>query len=554
MKSLMMNKLLFLQRITDSPSTTIISTFIVTIISIVFLYTVLFIRTTKNKQKTAAPKASGAWPFIGHLKLFMKQDTQFYRTLGTMSDKYGSVFTLRLGNQAILVVSNWEMVKECFTTNDKSFSNRPSTLSTKYMLNDTNSVVFSPYGTYWREMRKILVQKLLISNQRSEALKNLKTKEIDNSFVKLNDLCNNDVSGGGTKVRMDEWLANMMFNIIARITFGYQSGGGDAPGASTTSKNVERYKKTLDEMFVVLATRFAVSDIFPSLEFIDRLRGLVKDMKILGDELNSIAGCFIEEHRQKRRESLSSLLSLSNESVGDEQDFIDVLLSIMDQSRLPGDDPDFIIKIMILEAFAGGTDSLSATLTWVLSLLLNHPNVLKRAREEIDRHVENGKQVEVSDIPKLGYIDAIIKETMRLYPVGALSERYTTEECEVGRFNVPAGTRLLVNIWKIHRDPSVWENPSDFQPERFLCSDKVGVDLYGQNYELIPFGAGRRVCPAIVSSLQTMHYALARLIQGYEMKSASLDGKVNMDEMIAMSCHKMSPLEVIISPREPRRS
>ncbi|MCL7041506.1 hypothetical protein MKW94_005335 [Papaver nudicaule] len=503
-------KLILFQPITVSFST---FPFTATIISIIFLYNVFLIVTKEKKKK--APNASGAWPLLGHLGLFMK-DKPIYKTLGTMADTYGPAFNIQLGSQEYLVVSNKEMVKECFTSNDKLFSNRSITLGAKYMLNHTSTVVFSPYGTYWREVRKIMMQQVL-SNRRLQELQHSKIDEIDKSFAKLNDLCSKDANG--TKVSMEEWLEDMTFNISARIVFGYQSGG-DTP------------------------------DFFPYLEFVDRLTGLVKNMKNLGDELNSIAGCFIQEHRQKRRaESLSSPSSLSNEVDGDVQDFFDVLMPLMEQSRLHLDDPDLLIKTTILEPFAFWTESSTASLTWVISLLLNHPNVLKQAREEIDRHVENGKQVEASDIPKLAYMNAIIKESMRLYPFGAVLERYTTEDCEVGGFNVAAGTHVIVNVWKIHRDPSVWENPSEFRPERFLSSDKVGVDLYGQSNEFLPFGTGRRMCPGINLALQMMHYVLARLVQGYELKPASPDGKVDMEEKIVITNIKMCPLEAIISLR-----
>ncbi|KAI3955189.1 hypothetical protein MKW92_011577 [Papaver armeniacum] len=489
------------------------------VLVIVLLYSVFFLVTNKKKEKNKAPNASGSWPLMGHLSLFMNDKVTLHKTLGTMADKYGPAFNIRLGNHDILVVSDWEMVKQCFNTqNDPLFSNRPLTLGVKYIFNERTSIAFSPYGTYWRELRKIAAQQLL-SKQRLESWKHLKIQEIDAAFSRLNELC------GATPIRMDDWLAELSFNVYARVVFGYRRGGKTAITGNTPSK-------TLEGAFGLMSNAFAVSDVFPCLEWIDRSRGLVRDLKHFRDELNLIAGCLIEEHRQK--------LSKSDKGVGDDQDFIDVLLSVVEQSQLPGDDPDLVIKCIILEAIAGALDTTGKTLTWILSLLLNHPQVLKRAREEVDMHVGRDRSIDESDISKLVYTNAIIKESMRLYPNAALIDRLTFEECEVGGFRVPAGGRLMVNVWKIQRDPS-----------RFLSNDdKVDMDFKGQKYELLPFGIGRRICPGVLSALQVMHIVVARLIQGFDMKPASADGKVDMAEKPGMGCCLMTPLEVMVSPRE----
>ncbi|KAI3940965.1 hypothetical protein MKW92_012767 [Papaver armeniacum] len=514
------------------------------IVSTLLLYSVFFLVTNKKKKKNKAPNASGSWPLMGHLSLFMNDKVTLHKTLGTMADKYGPAFNIRLGNHDILVVSDWEMVKQCFSTqNDPLFSNRPLTLGVKYIFNERTSIAFSPYGTYWRELRKIAAQQLL-SKQRLESWKHLKIQEIDAAFSRLDELC------GATPIRMDDWLAELSFNVYARVVFGYRRGGKTAITGEPAACNGDKYKKTLEGAFGLMSNAFAVSDVFPCLEWIDRSRGLVRDFKHFRDELNLIAGCLIEEHRQKRSQSLSK----SDKGVGDDLDFIDVLLSVVEQSQLPGDEPDLVIKCIILimlcelimsidnllEAIAGALDTTGKTLTWILSLLLNHPQVLKRAREEVDMHVGRDRTIDESDISKLVYTNAIIKESMRLYPNAALIDRLTFEECEVGGFHVPAGGRLMVNVWKIQRDPS-----------RFLSNDdKVDMDFKGQKYELLPFGIGRRICPGVLSALQVMHIVVARLIQGFDMKPASADGKVDMAEKPGMGCCLMTPLEVMVSPRE----
>ena len=197
-----------------------------------------------------------------------------------------------------------------------------------------------------------------------------------------------------------------------------------------------------------------------------------------------------------------------------------------------------------------GYDTTSITLTWALSLLLNNRHALKKAQAELEIHVGKHRQVDGSDIKNLVYLQAIVKETLRLYPPGPLSVPHEAmEDCTVAGFHIQAGTRLLVNLWKLHRDPRVWLDPLEFQPERFL-TNHAGLDVRGKNYEFLPFGSGRRVCPGISFALEMTHLALARLLHGFELGVVA-DSPVDMTEGPGLSAPKATPLEVTIVPRLP---
>lgn len=175
---------------------------------------------------------------------------------------------------------------------------------------------------------------------------------------------------------------------------------------------------------------------------------------------------------------------------------------------------------------------------------------MKKAQEELDLHVGTERQVEESDISNLVYLQAIIKETLRLYPAGPLlGPREALEDCTVAGYRVPAGTRLVVNVWKIQRDPRVWENPSAFAPERFLESHSH-VDVRGQQFNLMPFGFGRRSCPGVSFAMQVLHLTLARLLHGFKIETASGQA-VDLTESPGLTIPKATPLEVLLSPRLP---
>ncbi|RZC84757.1 hypothetical protein C5167_047535 [Papaver somniferum] len=491
----------------------------------ILLYWKKYGRIPNRNQKQEAPEAPGGRLIMGHLHLFDEVDSM-HRKLGSMADEYGPAFTIRLGSHKTLVVSNWELVKECFTTNDICFSNHPAILSVKLLFYGVVSVGYVPYGAYWRELRKFSAIKLL-SNYRLDTLKDLRTSEVDSSFKSLYSQCEgNDLKF--SSVRLDSWLGDLAFNVIARIVIGKKN---------FATNGAERYKAAMQEA-MRLVTVFAFADVFPALSWLDNFTGLTRDLKRCACEIDDILSGWVEEHRSKR-------ISV-NEPSEPEQDFIDACLdNLQEISSLPGVDPDIVIKSTCLDTIMNGSDTLALTLTWAISLLLNHPAALKKAQEELDTLVGKNRNVEESDIHNLVYVPAIIKETMRLYPVGPLS-RTTVEDCEVGGYHVPAGTRLLVNLWKMQRDGNVYkDDPLEFRPERFLTSN-ADVDLKGQHYELVPFGAGRRICPGVSMSVQLLHLILARVIHEFEMTT---EGKVDMSERMGFLFYKKMPLEVLIRPR-----
>lgn len=199
---------------------------------------------------------------------------------------------------------------------------------------------------------------------------------------------------------------------------------------------------------------------------------------------------------------------------------------------------------------AGGSDTTTGTLTWAISLLLNNRHVLKTALEELDSHVGKHRLVNESDIKNLAYIQAIVKETLRLYPAAAISApRVFAEDCTIGGCHVTKGTWLITNIWKIQTDPIAWPDPLKFKPERFLTTHK-DVELKGQNFELIPFGSGRRACPGMYFGLQMVQFSLASFLQAFDI-TTPLNAPVDMTESFGLTNIKATPLSVLITPRLP---
>nr|GMD64253.1 cytochrome P450 82C4-like [Ipomoea batatas] len=197
-----------------------------------------------------------------------------------------------------------------------------------------------------------------------------------------------------------------------------------------------------------------------------------------------------------------------------------------------------------------GAETMAVNMIWLMSLLLKNREVLKRIQEELDAKVGRERWVEDYDIDNLVYLQAAVKESMRLYPPAPfLVPHKASEDCNVDGYYVPKGTQLFVNVWKLHRDPRIWPEPEKFSPERFLTTPE-NVDPAARQYGYIPFSYGRRSCPGISYGLKVTHLTYARLLQGFDL-SPPANMAVDMSEALGITMPRANPLEAVITPRLP---
>ncbi|EEF40054.1 cytochrome P450 CYP82D47 [Ricinus communis] len=502
------------------------------IFTVVLLFSIYFYHSKRNSRCTV-PQAGGAWPVIGHMHLFGGHQLT-HKTLGAMADKHGPVFTIKLGSHRVLTVNSWEMARECFTSHDRVFSSRPIIAASKLLGYDFAMFGFAPYGDYWREMRKIATIELF-STHRIDMLKHIRTSEVQIAIGKLYEKwVGKGSKESGTLVDMKQWFGDLTHNVALRTVGGKRCFG---PNADVEEGEAQRRRKVIRD-FAFLFGVFVLSDAIPYLGWLD-FKGYEKSMKKTAKELDILMEGWLEEHKQRRK--------LSGKEK-EEKDFMDVMLNILEDAKISGFDADTINKATCLNLILAGSDTTMVTLTWTLSLLLNNYNVLKKAQDELDIHIGRDRHVEETDIKHLIYLQAIVKETLRLYPPSPMLLRAAKEDCTLSSgCYVPAGTRLMVNVWKIQRDGRIWSNPDEFQPERFLSSHKE-IDLRGQNFEFIPFGSGRRSCPGMALGLQVVHFILASFLHGFEVAKASGEN-VDMTESTGLTNLKATSLEVHLVPR-----
>ncbi|KAK0574124.1 hypothetical protein LWI29_018515 [Acer saccharum] len=491
-----------------------------------FLFFLLILKHLFHKQtqhKNLPPSPPNSFPIIGHLHLLKEP---IHSELQNLSNKYGSILKLSFGNRNVLLLSSPAAVEEVFSKNDVVFANRPRLLVGKYLNYNYTAVGSAPYGQHWRNLRRLMSLEIF-STSRLKTFQSIREDE-----VRL--LLKNLHQSSSQKVEMKSKLSEQSFNVIMRMVAGKRYFGVD----EADSDEAKLFRDIIKELFEISGTSDP-GNFIPALRWLN-YHSFEKRMKILHKKADSFMQSLIDENR----------IRTSKIGQGDDQEettrtMIDSMLSL--QESEPNYYTDEIIKGMILTLLSAGTDTSAATIEWAMSLLLNHPAVLKKARAEVDNYVGHDRLVEEPDLAKLPYIQSIVNETLRLYPVAPLLVPHeSSDDTTIGGYHVPRQTMLMVNAWAIHRDPKVWDDPTSFKPERFEGLMEGGHEAY--NYKFVPFGLGRRACPGAGLANRVMGFALAALIQCFEWERIS-EEEVDMSQGTGITMPKAKPLEAMCKSR-----
>ncbi|KAK4257243.1 hypothetical protein QN277_006856 [Acacia crassicarpa] len=487
---------------------------------------ILIYRLFKLVTRPSHPLPPGPrpWPIIGNLPHLGPVP---HHALAKLAQTYGPLMHLRLGFVDVVVAASASVAAQFLKVHDANFSSRPPNAGAKYIAYNYEDLVFAPYGPRWRMLRKISSVHLF-SGKALDEFRHLRQEEIAR-------LTRNLASAGSKSVNLAQLLNVCTTNALSRVMIGRRVFNDGSAGCDPRA---DEFKSMVVEV-MVLAGVFNIGDFIPALEFLD-LQGVQAKMKILHKRFDEFLTSIIEEHKARKSEKHNDMLS--------------TLLSLKD---VPDDEgtrlTDTEIKALLLNMFTAGTDTSSSTTEWAIAELIRHPRMLAQVQQEIDAVVGRDRFVTELDLPNLPYLQAVVKETFRLHPSTPLSlPRMADKSCEIFGYHIPKGATLLVNVWAISRDPKEWSDPLEFKPERFLPGgEKADVDVRGNDFEVIPFGAGRRICAGMSLGLRMVQMLTATLVHAFDWSLA--DGlhpeKLNMDEAYGLTLQRAAPLIVHPRPR-----
>ncbi|KAL5722183.1 hypothetical protein ACHQM5_005732 [Ranunculus cassubicifolius] len=475
-----------------------------------FLY-ILKILQPKHKTNPTPPGPPGL-PIIGHLHMLGGLP---HHTLQRLSQKYGPIIGLRLGTAPAVVVSSAEAAELFLKTHDLNFISRPSSQLSDIASYGSKGVGSSQYGPHWRNLRRICTIHLL-SISKVGSYMSLRKEEVGFFISSLK-------SAADSREVVD--ISARVGSVIQKISYAMIFGRGYQ----------EKYNfKPYVEENLSMAGVFNIGDFVTLLKPFD-LQGLCRRAKKLHKIMDEYLEKIIQEHEQ------NAIGKAENPT-----DFIDVMLSLMKSDNVFEEQLDrTTIKALTMDMLGGSLDTSSSTIEWALTELVTHPQVMKKLQEELVNIVGLNRTVEEADLPKLDYLNMVVKETMRLHPVvPLLLPRESIEDILIGGYHIAKSTRIIVNAWAIGRDPKTWSNNAEeFNPERFMNSN---VDVRGNDIQLIPFGSGRRKCPALELGLRQVHFVLAQLVHCFDLELP--DGvsprDVDMKELFGLTTPRANPLLV----------
>nr|XP_051204861.1 LOW QUALITY PROTEIN: cytochrome P450 99A2-like [Lolium perenne] len=498
-------------------------------IALISLAIVVFVLSNSSSSKQRRPPGPRCLPFIGSLLHLLTPEPQV--ALRDLAKKHGPVMYLRLGHIDTVVISSPEAAQEVLRDSSLAFASRPSIVSTEIMCYGSTDIAFAPHGAYWRTLRKICTVELL-SPRKVKQFAPIRNSETLSLVRNIRDAA---ARGGGQPVNIGRLLVLCTNSITAKATFGVECGA-------------ELQEQFLSAMVVALefSGGVCVGDLFPSLYFVDAVTGLRRRLWRARRNLDVVFGKIIEGCEARREEKKYKTGTAS----GDD-DLLTLMLRIRDEGELEFPITTENIKAIIVDLFTAGTETTSSSAEWLMSELMRNPEVMVKAQAEVRRVFDNKPpQEHESLLEELPYMRMMVKEGMRLHPVlPLLLPRLCGETCNVGGFEVAKGSRVMVNAWAIARSPDHWQDADKFMPERFQDST---VDYKGTQYEFLPFGSGRRMCPGGNFGVAVLELIVARLLYYFDwsLPSGMEPGDLNMDMIVSATSRRKNQLHLVALPRK----
>ncbi|KAH6819646.1 cytochrome P450 [Perilla frutescens var. frutescens] len=478
--------------------------------------------SNSNSNSNSGPPIPGprGLPIIGSMDLMAGLA---HRKIAAAAAACGGkrLMAFSIGQSRAVVTCNPDVAREIL--NGSAFSDRPAN-ETAYHLMFSRSIGFAPYGAYWAALRKIAAAHLFCPKQvRASEEQRRRIGDRVAAALLLEAGATGDRDGDGRRVCVREALKRASLSNMMCSVFGREYDVG------SESSEV----RDLVEQGYNLLGLVNWSDHLSFLADLDIQKIRLRCSRLV-PRVNRFVGAIIAEHRAENRPAATAAAN----------DFLDVLLSLPGPDSLSDSDMIAVLWEMIFR----GTDTVAVLIEWILARLVLHPDVQSTVHAELDKVVGRSRAVTESDLPELVYLTAVVKEVLRLHPPGPLLSwsRLSIRDSVVDGHHVPAGTTAMVNMWAIMRDPELWDDPSTFDPTRFL-NPSAEFSVFGSDLRIAPFGSGRRSCPGKNLGLTTVNLWVATLLQEFQFESCGQS--VDLSEQLRLSCEMANPLMVKLRPR-----
>ncbi|KAL1555523.1 premnaspirodiene oxygenase-like [Salvia divinorum] len=500
----------------------LITAFAALLLPAIFFFINKWKRSKDSKSMKQLPPGPRKLPIIGNLHQMRNPPFRCFRDL---SNQYGPLMHLKLGERNAIVVSSPEIAKKMLKDLDPGFADRPRNVAAEIMWYNSSDIVFCPYNDYWRQMRKLRINEIL-SPKMVRLFESIRRDESARLVDTLRE-------SSGSSVNFTEKIFSLSSSVTCRAAFGCV--------CEDSETLVKMMADTLN-----MAAGFEIVDLFPSSRIAGALSwGKVRYMKKMRRKLDVILDDIIDRHRRNRAEmAFEGGRRFGNSEFGGE-DLVDVFLRVKEEEELKFPIHNNNIKAVLYDILTGGTDTSAGTIDWAMAELLRHPRVMAKAQAEVRQALKENPSCEQNNVVcNLKYLKLVIKEILRLHPPGPMIPRTSNAEHVINGCIIPSGAMVLVNIWAMQRDPRYWKDPEKFEPERF---EDQAVDF---GFEYLPFGTGKRMCPGMTFGLATVESALAQLLYNFDWKLPEDVRAEDMDmtETVGLAALRKQSLFVVATP------
>ncbi|KAL4339817.1 hypothetical protein GQ457_08G026840 [Hibiscus cannabinus] len=494
------------------------------LIAVLAIYLLLLFSKKLSSAKVKLPPGPYGVPLVGYLPFLGRN---IHRTFMELANIYGPIYKLSIGQKLFVLISSPALAKEVLRDQDITFANRNPTIAALAFSFGGKDIAFTPYGPDWRMLRRIFIQEMQ-SKGNLDAFYPLRRNEVKKSV--------RDVYGSsGTPVDVGLLAFASVINMITSMFWGgtLQADNGAAINA--------QFRDAVSGLLVIWG-KPNISDFIPFLARFD-IQGVERDMKRASRWIEQIFDVVIDQRIQTN----NLLKRQGTKKDNTNKDFLGFLLEFKD------DDTGKSISRPQMKAFLadiviGGTGTTSTAFVWTMAELMLHPEVMEKVQDELLEVVGAGNVVEEYHSYKLPYLQAVVKETLRLHPPApVLLPRCPVQSCTVGGYTIPKGAKVFLNAWAIQRDSQLWENPNNFESERFL-GDAKNLDFSGKEFHYIPFGSGRRICAGLRLGERMLMYTLSTFLHMFHWEVPD-DQIPDTEEKFGIVLEKSTPLIGIPTPR-----
>eukprot|EP00250_Pteridium_aquilinum_P015768 c22752_g1_i2 orf=280-1899(-) len=489
----------------------------------VFLLASFFTKSMLGKSRHFPPAVPGV-PLLGNL--LQLGEKKPYKTFTAWAEKYGPIYSIKTGTDTMVIISSPEIAKEALIIKYSSISTRKMSMALSVLTSQKTMVAMSDYGDEHRMLKKLLVNHLLgpaPQKVNQQLRRRASYQMIDGMFNKLSD------SKGVLNVR--EYIKQALFPFSMCQVLGRDP---DSVFVKEFGRNVskgEMYQAlVMDPLEAVMEVDWR--DFFPAFKWLpnNKVEGKVH---AVNHKRNTIIGALISEQRQL----------LANGKVPD--CYLDILLT--EATHLT----EKQLLMSTWEPIIESADTTLVTIEWAMYEIAKNSTVQESLYEEISE-LAGSRIVTEDDLPKLKYLEAVVKETLRRYaPVSLLPPRHVDEDVKLGGFDIKKGWQIIINQYGINHSKDTWSEPEVWNPERVLRDENL--DMGFKDHRILPFGAGKRMCAGITQVMYIVPMIIAYFVQHFKWSLPPEDKSKSVADTVFLTTHKLYPLEAIAMPRFPSR-